>query len=289
MSYVGKILVIVQVVLSLLFMAFAGAVFAIHQNWRSEHEKAQQALQTTQASLQTSQEELINAKREFESRLAEETQRANEFQAKNTGLVAQLAALKTKNDTLEQQRATQTGLAEAKANEARFRQEEAERQRVENAKLQAKLDETAAENRQLRDELFTLEGRFNELNDLYVSGLEQVAYLKKVVSNAGLETDPEVVNRQMSPPPPVEGLVTKTQANRANRVQFVEMSIGSDDGLVKGNELDVVRIHSSSQADWLGRVRVVDLGPDWAVGEVVLPAKNGIIQEGDNVTTKLGL
>jgi hypothetical protein len=70
-------------------------------------------------------------------------------------------------------------------------------------------------------------------------------------------------------------------------VQFVELSIGSDDGLLKGNELDVVRISGNDRSDWLGKVRVVDVGPDWAVAEIILPAKNGIIQEGDNVTTKL--
>ena len=34
MSFVGKILVVVQLVLSVLFMAFAGAVQSAHVNWR---------------------------------------------------------------------------------------------------------------------------------------------------------------------------------------------------------------------------------------------------------------
>lgn len=287
MSYVGKILIIVQVVLSLLFMAFAGAVFVVHQNWRQKYEAASQTLNQTQQSLNVAQQELVQAKRDFDNRLQQAEQKANQFQAKNTGLTAQLAALQAQNNELESQRETQTGLAEAKANEARFRREEAEKERIENKKLQAKLDETAAENRDLKDQMFTNEEKFKALNREYETGLAQLAYLKTVVANAGLQTDPEVVAKQMAPPPPVEGLVTAVKKNRANRVQFAEISIGSDDGLMKGNELDVVRVHGKEKADFLGSIRVVDLGPDWAVGEVILPSKNGIIEAGDNVTTKL--
>jgi hypothetical protein len=289
MSYVGKILVIVQLVLSLLFMAFAGAVFAVHQNWRAKTEAVQKTLDQTQKSLEATQGELTLAKRDFETRLSEAEQKANTFQAKNTSMIAELAALKAQKDNLEQQRATQTGLAEAKANEARFRQEEAERTRIENTKLQTTLDQTAAETRELKDKMFTLEEAYKALNKQYEAGLAQLAYLKKIVANHGLETDPEVVAKQSAPPPPVDGIVTGVRKNRANRVQLIEISIGSDDGLVKGNELDVVRIVGQDNSQWLGRVRVVDLGPDWAVAEVILPSKNGIIQDGDNVTTRLGI
>ena len=37
----------------------------------------------------------------------------------------------------------------------------------------------------------------------------------------------------------------------------------------------------------LGKIRVVETWPDKAVCEVVNKTKNGIIQRGDNVTTKL--
>ncbi|SFI53755.1 hypothetical protein [Planctomicrobium piriforme] len=289
MSYVGKILVVVQVVLSLLFMTFAGAVFTAHQNWRAKYTQTQKQLTTAQGELSVAREELTNARREFEAKFSEESQKANALAAKNTSITTQLTELKSRFDALQQERATQTGLAESKAKEAQFRQEEAEKQRIENAKMQAKLDELSGENRELKDKLFTGEEAYRALNKAYVAGLAQLAFLKRIVANAGLETDPEVVSKQSAPPPPVDGLVTEIRMNRANRVQFVEISIGSDDGLVKGNELDVVRITGQERSDWLGRIRIMDLGPDWAVGEVILPAKNGIIQKGDNVTTKLNI
>ncbi|WP_437192796.1 hypothetical protein [Planctomicrobium sp. SH527] len=289
MSYVGKILVVVQVALSLLFMTFAGAVFTVHQNWQVKYKQSQEQLKKSQGEVSIAREELTNARRDFESKFAEESQRANGFSAKNTTLTAQVTEMKTQVDQLQQQRATQTGLAEAKATEAKFRQEESDKQRVENRKLQTKLDESAAEIRDLRDKLFTQEESYRQLNKTYENGLAQLAFLKRVVSNAGLETDPEVVAKSMAPPPPVDGIVKSLRKNRANRVQFVELSIGSDDGLVKGNELDVVRITDKDKSEWLGRVRLVELGANWAVGEVITASKNGIIQEGDNVTSKLNL
>lgn len=77
--------------------------------------------------------------------------------------------------------------------------------------------------------------------------------------------------------------------NKANRVQFVNITIGSDDGLLVGHRLDVLRLSPDGQGatEWLGQVEIVSIEPDSAVAEVVLAAKNGIIQEGDNVTSKL--
>lgn len=287
MSYVGKILVVMQVVLSLLFMAFAGAVFAVHQNWRSKALATQQTLDQTQQTLQVVQEELTTAKRDHASKLSEADARANEFQAKNATLVAQNATLQARNDALETEKSTVTGLAESKGNEARFRQEEAEKQRIEVEKLQTRLDETNAELRNVKDQLFTKSQSFIQLERSKLSLDEQVAFLKKIVQAQGLETDPKVVAKLDAPPPPVEGLVSEVRRSRNNNVKFVEISIGSDDGIIKGHHLDVFRKTANNTADWLGRIKIVEIFPDAAVGEVVLPAKNGIIQEGDNVTSKL--
>ncbi|WP_437188083.1 hypothetical protein SH668x_001512 [Planctomicrobium sp. SH668] len=290
MSYVGKILVVVQVVLSLLFMTFAGGVYAVHQNWRAKYNTSQDTLKKAQSDLSVAREELVQAKREHESLATELTQKAQKFERLTTDLQIQVAGLAKDKELLVTQRATQTGLAEKNSNEAKFRQEEAEKQRAENAKLQSRVDALASENRDLHDQIFTKDESYNQLNSTYERGLAQLAYLKELVVKQGLETDPEKVSKMNLPPPPVEGLVTSIRKNRAGRVQFVELSIGSDDGLIKSNELDVVRVFGKEdRSEWLGRVKIVDLGPNWAVAEVILPSKNGIIQEGDNVTSKLGI
>ena len=54
MSFVGKILVVVQLVLSVLFMSFAAAVNSAHVNWRKETIKAQDQVKKVQAAIRSS-------------------------------------------------------------------------------------------------------------------------------------------------------------------------------------------------------------------------------------------
>ena len=70
MSFVGKVLVVVQVVLSICFMGFAGAVFTAQNNWRNESLKYKDNV----ASLQKSMDELES---EFNNKLTEKTKELN--------------------------------------------------------------------------------------------------------------------------------------------------------------------------------------------------------------------
>ncbi|QDT30872.1 hypothetical protein [Thalassoglobus polymorphus] len=288
MSYVGKILVVVQVVLSLLFMAFAGAVYSMHQNWHSKYVAEQTQKNELQTAKQQVEQELALARQDHATKLAEEKARADRFQALNQTLDAQNKGLAIEVEKKETQREEQTGLAMAKQQEAVFRQQEAEKQRIENDKLRVALDTESAKNRDLQDQVFTGNVNLEELRARYDKMLEKTAYLERVVAAHNLETDPDVVEKMKLPPPPVEGLVIDVSKNRANRIEFVQLSIGSDDGLIVSHELDVIRLNEDGTSDWLGRVRVVDIEPNTAVARVILPAKNGIIQKSDTVTSKLG-
>lgn len=288
MSYVGKILVIVQVVLSLLFMAFAGAVFSMHQNWKEKYATTQDAVATLEKEKTDVQQQLDLVRQEFDTKFDEEKARADRFQAENLTLQAEVKNLTAEVERKEAQREEQTGLAEAKQQEAQFRQEEAELQRIENNKLRAAVDEQTALVRDLQDQVFTRDVTLEELRKRFDNLLKKTAYLEEVVAKHKLETDPDIVEKMKMPPPPVEGVVVNIAKNRANRVELIALSIGSDDGLIISHELDVIRLNAADKSsDWLGRVRVVSLEPDSAVARVIQEAKNGIIETGDIVTSHL--
>lgn len=288
MSYVGKILVVVQVVLSLLFMAFAGAVFSMHQNWNEKYTAETEETTRLRANVKESQEQLNIARDDHKVKFDEQKALADESQATNLTLSAEVQDLKTDVEKKEAQREEQTGLAEAKSQEAGFRKDESVRQRIENDKLRVALDKTSAKVRDLQDQVFTRDVTLEELRTRFNGILTKMAYLERVVAAHNLETDPDIVEKMKLPPPPVEGLVIAISKNRANRVEFVQLSIGSDDGLIVSHELDVIRLNAEEgTSEWLGRVRIVDVQPDSAVGRVILPAKNGIIAKGDTATSKL--
>ncbi len=64
---------------------------------------------------------------------------------------------------------------------------------------------------------------------------------------------------------------------------LVEISIGSDDGLKIGNRLEVFR-----GSHYLGKIEVLKLEVDRAVGKDLQEYKRGPIQKGDEVATRLG-
>ena len=288
MSFVGKVLVVVQLVLSVLFMALAGAVFATHQNWKTKYDAQTLILENKTKDVSSAMAERDSARQSSQKAIDDNKAELGRLAAQELNQTAEIVALKKKNNEDQQELQTQTAIAETKARETAFRIQEAEEQRAANRALQIALDETSAKLRQNESEKFGLQVDHDNLKELYASGLEEVEYLKKVVRNGGLESDYRKALKQAEPAPPVDGLVKVVRSDRTNRPKYVQLSIGSDDGLLKGHVLDVMRSGvDGKDPQYLGKVRIISIDPDSAVGEVIESAKNGIIEVGDNVTTKL--
>jgi hypothetical protein len=62
---------------------------------------------------------------------------------------------------------------------------------------------------------------------------------------------------------------------------YLEISIGSDDGLRKGHKLEVYRGRS-----YLGRIEIREVAPDRAVAVILKDYRKGPIKKGDKVATK---
>jgi len=288
MSFVGKILVVVQLVLSVLFMALAGAVFSVHTNWKTKYETQAKTLQGAQSDVTNIRSEMDTVKQASQKAVEDAKAQVGVLSEQVQNQATELAALKKKNNEDQQELQTQVALAETKAREATFRTTESEEQRASNRALQTALDDLAAKLRQNEDDKFGLQVNFDKLKDQYNSGLEETAFLKKIVKRNGLETDPRAAAKLSDPPPPVDGLVKSVRTDRTSSPKYIEITVGSDDGLLKGHVLDVIRSGvDGKDPQYLGKVRVISITPNGAVCEVLSKSKNGIIEVGDNVTTKL--
>jgi biopolymer transport protein ExbD len=69
---------------------------------------------------------------------------------------------------------------------------------------------------------------------------------------------------------------------------LVEISIGSDDGLSRGQRLEVYR-HQTSTSAYVGRIEVIETRPDRAVCRILAEFLQRPVQKGDRVATKLPL
>jgi hypothetical protein len=288
MSNVGKLLVVLQLFLSIVFAAMAGAVYTAHTNWKVTAEKYKAEVATKQSALDSA---ISNAETEksalTKERNDEKDLRLNIESKLQTANVQTEALQKDKNDLMAQL-STQTALAETKSSEAGYRNEEALKQRLINGDLNKRYNEAQEDLRTKTDDLFATRTELTDLQERYTAMLRKNADLEKILASANVNIDPRMVAKLQSPPPVVDGLVQEVRKDPTNRVKMIVMSIGADDGLMKGHELDVFRTGvGGGKAQWLGLVRVVSTTPDEAVGEVIGTAKNGIIEKGDNVTTKL--
>lgn len=288
MSFIGKLFVVAQVALSILFMAVAGAVYSAHTNWKKQAEDLKTQMQTQQQQQQLAMTNAEQEKTNLTQQLNDEKQARLNAETELTQSQTKLAADSKRIDELQAQIQTQTGIAETKSNEAGYRNEEAMKQRVINSDLQARLDAAAEEVRRLTDDGFTLRAELAALQVRHDDLLASKAFLEKVVAKAGLSTDPRTVAALTEPPPPVEGVVKSVRKDRTNRPRLIVISLGSDDGVLKGHEMDAYRSGvDGRRPQYLGRIRILETNPDDSVAEVIDADKNGIIEVGDNVTTKL--
>jgi hypothetical protein len=88
------------------------------------------------------------------------------------------------------------------------------------------------------------------------------------------------VNLQGEYIPRVRGKVTRTR--RADGNQFIEITIGADDGVRPGQTIEIFRGER-----YLGRAQIMKADPDRAVGRIIREFQQGQIQENDDVATKL--
>jgi hypothetical protein len=289
MSFLGKILIVAQVVLSVLFMCAAGAVYSTHVNWQKAHVDQKAQLDKAVADRKAEADSLNQKLDEITKEKDAEKNRADENVGRVQALTQENAGLTQRNNTLNSELQRQSGLAEAKSNEAVFRQQEAERERAQNDVLGRSLDDERQKNASLQDELGTTKQSLEELTTQHEATLAELSTAQKQLRLGNVALDAQTVAAMPEPPPPVDGVVREVRKDQTNRTKFVYISLGSDDGLRVGNELDVYRPaeRNNGRAKYLGRIRIWSVMPDTAVGLVIEAAKNGIIEVGDNVTTKL--
>lgn len=285
MSFVGKVLIVVQVVLSVCFMAFAGAVFTVQSSWKDKAANLNEELAGINSSLSDTRAELAQFKEDMTAQLKDSQTKADQFEAQNAALQRELDLERKGHETTRTELKAQQALAQIAGEEAQLRRDEAIRQRVENKKLHQSLDRLMTQVRSQEDQLFNKERSQKEMVAKQRSILDELATLKSILSANDLSADPNAYDKLRQPPPEVQGVVLETRKSKQNGIEFVEISIGSDDGLAEGHDLYVYR--QNGEGKYLGKIRLVHVTPDTAVGTVITRAKNGVIQRGDNVTTKL--
>ena len=273
MDTLGKIFVFAVMVMSVVFMSFAIAIFSSHTNWQKESERLQTELEQATAERAAKESELTTL---IDQNAASENDQEQVVKKLETALQqkdTELAGLKKKRE------AELSNLDKdiAELSEAKDERDAADalvgKLREEIHGLQDKLKKSVNDGASLASELHQSESELAMTTERKKQLEEQVANARVVLQQNGLSLKrPEMVI-------PVVGGVVTAVAN-----DLAEVSIGSDDGLQAGHELEVFRAD-----EYLGRLRVVSVKPDRAVVRVLKDFARGIVQRGDRVATRLKL
>lgn len=280
MTLVGRILVIIIMVFALFFLALSTVVFTTATNWKDENAKVKKSKDDLQKKLTQAQAEFDARKNEFQIAVANHEKAKKDMNARITDLTTQNNRRQT--EIQEQRKNVATALEEV-----RRTQDEAEARIAETTKLretlsavQAQANEFKLRQTELNDEIRILQRELQGAKENNQDLRDKVAILQGALSKAGLPTE-SASYVKLNVPPAVEGYVKRVDAKNTR----VEISIGSNDGLIAGHELYIYR--TDPKPEYIGKIRIRDVDPNQAVGDVINRYQGKKVREDDRVTTQI--
>ncbi len=289
MNLVGKIFVFLIFCMSVVFMSFAVMIYATHKNWRDEvlrqdvgprgekigWKKRLEDEKRKNVELQAQKENLQNqiatqeaAKRQEIAKLEAEYGRLQDENAqledtyveKTRELSDLLAKVQAQQDVLEALR------------------EENEKMRVDIATTRGVIDEQLEKYLIQTEQLHQAQGELKRLEERKGQLLEELALAERVLQANDLTKNTPVDDT----PPPIDGVITAVKRMKDNI--YVEVTVGSDDGIRQGNKMEVYR-----GGQYLGQIEIVRTAPDKSVGRVDRSRQQGEIRARDRVETRRNL
>ncbi len=284
MTLLGKVFTGLIFVFSVLFFGMALAINATHNKWRDAVMDKQNGYKVQVDRLKTGNQQLKDQLSRTQQEIAQE-QGARR---------ATLAALQTQLIQIQEEYAKKTSeLTQMQASNTELNQTlaatQAELKRVTNAneainqQLNSVIADRNANQRKvgaLTDQvnekmvlLTTLEKRIKDLTDSLTLSDARLLNAQNALANAGIK---EAVHGSL--PNDLRGEVLAVGNNG-----LIEISLGRDDGVRQGDQLDIYR-----GGQYLGRLEIKRTEDDKSIGQIVPGFRKGAVQQGDKVSSKLG-
>jgi len=281
MTFVGKILVFIIMICALLFLGVSTVVFTTATNWKDATAKEQKKVQDLQtknqnvtAAVDAAKKDLTAAKDSHAKAQQEMAGRIAALEGDSKRLNEEMTKARSELESAQQNAHTSLDEATALRNETSLLRDQ--KSAVEKQANEYKIRQTEL-NDQIR--ILTRERDVAKKNNEDLR--DRVAKFSSLLRKNGLSDDISQV-KGLDSPPTVRGEILRVDAQNKR----VEISIGSDDGLVPGHELNLYRI--KPRPEFLGKIKILSTDPDQAVGQVIGNTVNGKkIQEGDIVSSTL--
>jgi len=276
MTLVGKIFTVLVLLMSISFMMLAVTVFATHRNWRAMVTDPGGLKEQIEALTKTNVElrdEIVRAKDQIALEQAARRFALAAGQARQEQLAATLQRRQQEYTDLQAAHGTIVETLDRNQNILESLTKENEGLRTEIRTAQQTRDDYFNQVVTMTDSVNRMEGNSRTLQEQHDMLLVQNGKMAKVMRKFEITVDTPVDGIA----PRVDGYVTAVSDKN-----FIEISIGSDDGLRKNHLMEVYR-----KNNYVGRVEIVMVEPDRAVAKIIPEFRRGIIRKGDRVATKL--
>ncbi len=280
-NIVSKILIVANLVFSLCFMCFAGAVFTFQAGWRDKANKTQTQLASANDQIKDLQGQKDQLTTKHAKDRGDETTRANNAEAKVVGLDQNLSQAIGNLANAEKERDKHLADLLVAQKEAQARITETNDARAEIKRLRDQNNEAIAVRRGLEDKNLEMEGALAEAGTREVQFLKEITHLNDLLRLNKIDPRDPVIGPVPRMVEIFQGEVVESRKNASRSAEHVQISVGSDDGVFKNLKMTVYR-----GSKFLATIQITDVYPDKAVGLVVEETRNGTIERGDNVTTK---
>jgi len=271
-NVLGKIFVFAIFVMSLMLMSFAVAIYSSHINWQEEAKKTKESLDKLTAEKTSLDQDITRLTKNVADSEAARDQVIAKFQQ---ALIEKSDELKTARDdrfnvlTMMQKEIDALATVEKDLTKAR---KEVEDLRAEIRVKQKKVDEQVDRAAEIAGQLHEKESFLEIANERKAQLEKQVSQARMLLKQNGLSIDSLPKDRV----PTINGVVMAVADDS------IEVSLGFDDGLQTGHQIEVYR-----NDEYLGRAIVKSVKPDRSVAVLVREYSRGIVQRGDKVTTRL--
>ncbi|HYW78531.1 MAG TPA: hypothetical protein VE890_03105 [Thermoguttaceae bacterium] len=284
MTLVGKIFTVLIFVMSLVFMSFTVAVYATHKNWRDiviNGTKTELPLVEQLEQKENRNQELRDQKASLEAELAAQKKASDQVHSKleseydllkanHEGLVGRHA------DLLTDQRDKVAALTAAHNTLKSLRDRSA---LIEDARKSAEQDKDAAMKELIRqtEVSHAAVAELERVKKRQVEILQDLAKAKEVLAKFGLNGDPA---GHQDVAPIIDAIVLA-----APQQDLIEISVGEDDGLRQGHQLEVFRVQGGRRV-YVGRIVVIRTDYDKSVCKIDPNYRQSPVQVNDRVFSK---
>ena len=271
-NVLGKIFVFGVFVMSLMLMSFAVAIYSSHVNWQEVAKKKQEDLDKLKTEETSLNQEITRLTANIATSEAARDQVIAKFQQALIEKDKELKTLKdARDDKLTEMQKKIADLATVEADLTRAR-EEVTKLQAEVRDKQQKVDSQVTRAADIAGQLHEKESFLEIANERKAQLEKQVAQARLLLKQNGLSLDSLPKDRV----PTMNGVVVAVADDA------IEVSLGFDDGLQTGHQIEVYR-----NDEYLGRAIVKSVKPDRAIAVLVREYSRGIVQRGDKVTTRL--